>query len=296
MSKKHQLILLFLILLLTTGCLLETPVIQVNKISPTPTVLPQDSPLVVQEKSLQDRNATPERTSIIYVVQPGDTLSKIASRYGTTVTELVALNKDRYPSLVTNPSLIRVGWELLVPGNSGAPAPLPSPTPTNTPVPIPTAKTTEFFKPLEAETHIVQLINEARTQAGLSPLLVDAALVEMARQRSKDMIVRNYFSHYDPATGEPLAKKLFEQRGYTRYTAAENIGLLQNDSTFIPPAFTVAARYSAYEVAQKFVKGWLESPKHRENIFRPEFTKTGVGVVISPDGTRVVATQLFLTQ
>lgn len=47
-----------------------------------------------------------------YRVVKRDNLSKIARRNKTTVARIVALNSDRYPSLKTNPGLIRVGWVL----------------------------------------------------------------------------------------------------------------------------------------------------------------------------------------
>lgn len=43
-----------------------------------------------------------------YVVQSGDTLSKIASKYGTTVNQLVAWNK------IANANYIQTGWKLRV--------------------------------------------------------------------------------------------------------------------------------------------------------------------------------------
>ena len=51
----------------------------------------------------------------IYVVQPGDSLSKIAKRFGVSVEDLVATNKAKYPSLATDPASIKVGWKLLIP-------------------------------------------------------------------------------------------------------------------------------------------------------------------------------------
>jgi LysM repeat protein len=47
-----------------------------------------------------------------YVVKPGDTLSSIAARYGTTVQELAALNG------ISNPNLIYAGQVLQIPGGS----------------------------------------------------------------------------------------------------------------------------------------------------------------------------------
>ncbi len=50
-----------------------------------------------------------------YTVQSGDTLTKIAQRFGTTVAELQRLN----PSL-TNPDVLALGQTLVVPGGAGA--------------------------------------------------------------------------------------------------------------------------------------------------------------------------------
>lgn len=61
-------------------------------------------------------------TGSIYIVQPGDTLSKIAVRYRTTVAALVAANG------LTNPDRIWIGQRLRIGGSSSAPAPAPAPT------------------------------------------------------------------------------------------------------------------------------------------------------------------------
>ena len=46
-----------------------------------------------------------------------------------------------------------------------------------------------------SEAKLVSLTNQARAAAGLRALKVDSKLTAIARSRSKDMIVRNYFSH-----------------------------------------------------------------------------------------------------
>jgi peptidoglycan endopeptidase LytE len=59
-----------------------------------------------------------------YTVQAGDTLGKIAARYGTTVTALLQLNG------LTNPDILAIGQKLKVPGTSGAaPASVSTPKP-----------------------------------------------------------------------------------------------------------------------------------------------------------------------
>jgi len=55
-------------------------------------------------------------TSGTYTVLPGDNLSTIASRTGTTVAQLVALNQGTFPSLAHNPDVIEIGWKLRLTG------------------------------------------------------------------------------------------------------------------------------------------------------------------------------------
>jgi len=58
--------------------------------------------------------------STIHVVRPGETLYRIALRYGTTVNTLVQANGLR------NANFIWWGQRLVIPGRSGTPAPSPS--------------------------------------------------------------------------------------------------------------------------------------------------------------------------
>ena len=51
------------------------------------------------------------KKSGIYIVRQGDTLWKIARKYGCSVAEIISLNRE----LIRNPALIYSGWELKVP-------------------------------------------------------------------------------------------------------------------------------------------------------------------------------------
>ena len=206
-----------------------------------------------------------------YTVQPGDTLARIAKDHGTTVETLVNLNKDRYPSLADNPGLIEVGWTLQLPGghsadtqgNSAAAKPAATPTP---------AMTIE-----EAELEIVRLINEERAKVGVPALEVDPVLMEIARERSEDMVKRGYYSHYDPETGEALVRNMLHAHGITN-SGGENIYKLYG--------FTSKTPYFA-------VSGWMHSESHRKLILDSSMTRTGVGLALGYHDS-VIATQVFL--
>ncbi|UCG26577.1 MAG: LysM peptidoglycan-binding domain-containing protein [Chloroflexota bacterium] len=82
-------------------------------------------------------------TTCTYVVQPGDTLAKIAYRYGTTVSALVEANN------IADPNVIYVGQVLTIPGCAGTPPP-PTPTP-------PPATTTYVVQPGDTLGEIAQM-------------------------------------------------------------------------------------------------------------------------------------------
>jgi uncharacterized protein YkwD len=109
---------------------------------------------------------------------------------------------------------------------------------------------------------ILCLLNDERAQHGLAPLTT-SALLELASQRhSEDMGLRKFFAHETPDGADPGRR--MEAVGYpvTSTTTGENLAWGTG-----PEATPV-----------RIVKGWMNSPGHRENILRPEFTQVGVGV------------------
>ena len=199
-----------------------------------------------------------------YTVQPGDTLAKIASAYGTTVERLVELNQETYPSLVTDPGAIEVGWKLEVPGSSAGIQVTVKKTPSLGSGPTATPMDRDTF-----EMEVVRLVNEERTKAGLAPLEVDPGLMQFARERSEDMVKRGYFSHYDPITGEPPAQQ---------WNARENISRFSTS-------------WNNEHLAQNLVDGLMGSDGHRANIMSVESRRVGVGIAIG--NGNIIVTQLF---
>ncbi len=107
----------------------------------TPTATPQVI-VVTATPVVPAPTATPQPApggTTVYVVQPGDTLRRIALRFNTTVSALAQLNG------ITNVNYIQVGQRLTVPGSAPAPTPVP---PTSAPGPTAT--------PAQARTYRVQ--------------------------------------------------------------------------------------------------------------------------------------------
>ncbi|MGW3286281.1 CAP domain-containing protein [Streptomyces sp. NPDC001002] len=118
---------------------------------------------------------------------------------------------------------------------------------------------------------VVDLTNRERARAGLPPLAIDPLLTRAAQAHSADMVARAFYSHTDPEGGQPWDRAA--RAGSRRRTIGENIACGQR---------------SAAEV----VEGWMNSPGHRANILKPDFTHIGIGFAGGgPSGT--YWTQLF---
>ncbi|MFT3711918.1 MAG: LysM peptidoglycan-binding domain-containing protein [Archangium sp.] len=118
-----------------------------------------------------------------YRVRSGDTLSGIASRYGTTVSALASLNG------ISNPNMIYAGQVLRLPGGSSTPAPTPV-TPTG-PVPGPTtggisaAQLRAIMPNLSAAdaNRYLPYLNAAMAEGGINtPLRQAAFLAQLAHE------------------------------------------------------------------------------------------------------------------
>ncbi len=121
------------------------------------------------------------------------------------------------------------------------------------------------------EARMVQLVNQARADAGLPPLYAEERLTWMARDYSAEMIEYDFFSHDSPVSGG--LQQRIEARGITGWRlAGENIC----------KSPTVDSGFNAL----------MNSPSHRENILRPEFNCIGIGIQRGPNG--LVITQEFM--
>lgn len=118
-------------------------------------------------------------------------------------------------------------------------------------------KTTAVSVDETSERTMVLMLSRERTKRGLTPLVVDEKLRELARAYSKDMFARGYFSHYTPEGTSPFDRMaasdiVFEYAG-------ENLALAPNT-----------------ELA---MQGLMQSPGHRANMLNENFRKVGIGVM-----------------
>ncbi|MGM9921072.1 MAG: CAP domain-containing protein [Bhargavaea sp.] len=151
-----------------------------------------------------------------------------------------------------------------------APAPAPAPQQPSQPSAEPAEQAPQQTAGLSAvEQKVLDLTNAERAKAGLKPLAADTKLMDAARAKSADMRKNNYFSHTSPTYGSPFDQ--MKAAGISYKKAAENIAMGQR-------------------TPEEVVKGWMESPGHRQNILTPEFTHIGIGY----DSNGHYWTQMFI--
>ena len=117
---------------------------------------------------------------------------------------------------------------------------------------------------LTYEEKVVELVNVERQKACLSALTMDSAISNVARAKSKDMAVNNYFAHQSPTYGS--AGDMLRQFGIRWSAWGENIAYGQRTPEIV-------------------VNAWMNSPGHRANILSNNFSKIGVGYETNANGT-----------
>lgn len=123
---------------------------------------------------------------------------------------------------------------------------------------------------------ITEITNEERADAGLAPLTENALLTAAAQLKAEDMAAKGYFAHTSPEGLTPW--HWFGQVGYKYTHAGENLAVNFFESADVAEA-------------------WMNSPTHKANIVKANYTEIGVGVASGTfEGKRTVfVAQLFGT-
>ncbi|HKM43252.1 MAG TPA: CAP domain-containing protein [Limnochordia bacterium] len=179
------------------------------------------------------------------------------------------------------PSSNQPSW----PSPNPKPNPQPDPTPNPNPSPNPgspilptqpsnpgTGTTVPLPNPSLSsdEQNLINQVNQERTKNGLKALQIDYSLVSLAKQKSHDMAVNNYFSHVSPTLGTVYT--MLDRAGVSYSRAGENIARTG----------TVARAHPLF----------MNSAGHRANILHSGYTHIGVGIL--KQGTSYHVTQIFI--
>jgi len=104
---------------------------------------------------------------------------------------------------------------------------------------------------------LTSITNEDRVANKVLPLVENNLLDQAAKMKAEDMASRGYFSHTTPDGKNPWY--WLDQVGYKYSYAGENLAVNFFESKDVAEA-------------------WMNSPTHRANIVKKEFTEVGTGV------------------
>lgn len=110
-------------------------------------------------------------------------------------------------------------------------------------------------------SELLALTNRARREAGIEPLKFSYQLGQAAQGYAEDLATYNFFSHVGPDGSTMLTR--IEATGYDFVAAGENIAAGQR-------------------TAASVFEGWMNSPGHRANILKSDYTEVGFGRFDAP--------------
>lgn len=123
---------------------------------------------------------------------------------------------------------------------------------------------------------LTSITNEERQSFNLPPLKENPLLSSAAQLKAEDMAKNGYFAHTSPEGKTPWY--WFDQVGYKYLYAGENLAV-----NF----------YESIDVSE----AWMESPTHKANILKANYTEIGIGVAkgVFEGRNTVFVAQLFGT-
>lgn len=146
-------------------------------------------------------------------------------------------------------------------------------------------------------------VNAAREDQGRRPFEWSEPLAEVARRHSSDMALRRYFDHISPdgetptgrAEAQDIECRVQVDGTRTFRGVTENLHLSSRYRSYTDTVINGRMErsydwFTPDEIAQRVVRGWLESPGHRRNLLDPSATAHGVGIALNGEG------QLHITQ
>src|SRR3989344_1981892 len=119
---------------------------------------------------------------------------------------------------------------------------------------------------------LTSLTNQERAQNNASPLAQNELLSKAATLKAQDMATKGYFAHTSPEGKTPWY--WLTQVGYNYIMAGENLAVNFFESSDVAEA-------------------WMNSPTHRANIVKKDYTEIGIGVA---NGTYQGRSTVFVAQ
>jgi uncharacterized protein YkwD len=133
------------------------------------------------------------------------------------------------------------------------------------------------------ELRVAALTEEQRLKLDpkARPLVLDAELSRIARERAEDMAAKNYLAHAAP-NGDTSASLLMAEDDKFQGLLGENLAAQH---------YLRDSGVNVEEYAHRFLDEWMESQPHRENLAFAGYDRIGVGAAVN--GDTIYVAQLF---
>lgn len=128
------------------------------------------------------------------------------------------------------------------------------------------------------ELRFTELTNVERKSRKLNELTVAPLLVQIAREKSKEMYDLNYWGHVSP-----VEEKRTAMTRLLYYLKDKPQSMLVGENLY----------YCSEVRVDDGQQALMNSPTHRKNILNPEYRYIGIGTFTAPDG-RFWTTEIFL--
>ncbi len=107
-----------------------------------------------------------------------------------------------------------------------------------------------------SEARLLDLLNDARREHSLVPLIMDAPLRAVARAHSRDMAVRGYFGH----------------------TSLSGQSFLDRVGSAVGGEVLIGENVAISQTAEQAHAAFTASPGHYKNMLEPKFRRVGIGI------------------
>lgn len=169
----------------------------------------------------------------VYTVKRGDTLWNIALRFEIGLGKII----DHNPQIL-NPNLIFPGQMIIIPSAI--------------------LRKNEMTTLSNNEKEILELINSKRKELGLKPLILDDSLTKAAKQKSIDMMEKQYVSHISPTYGD--SRNMLKTFNISYDQVKESIG-------------------AGYGSPGEIFSLWMNTSVNQSNMLDKMSTHIGIGYV-----------------
>ena len=148
------------------------------------------------------------------------------------------------------------------------------------------------YNAAEIEEAVERRLNEYRRQQGVGELETPPSLRENARDYSRDMGQRNFYSHTTPG-GMGVQQRIDHVPGCD--DVGENLHQVWVNRNYRAPDGEVVVMDSQQEVIDYLMDSWKESSGHNRNMLKSKWEMVGVGVYVEDNGdmAKIFATQHF---